>query len=274
MRVQADNFGNEIVFKHQIHNKVYTYPAHIHQFSELIFLLDGEITLTVDGKAQKLKSGSAALIFPFQTHQFHSHGKVKCAMYLFSASILSSFFTSHDGKVGERSTFVPSDATVCHFKEKILTEIDLSLYSVKAFLYLVMSDYLSQNRLIDSFSDTTVASKVATYMTKHFSEQISISSVAAAIGYSPNYLSHCIQKLFNLNFCSFLASLRVDKARKLLVETNKSCIEICYECGFNSERTFHRQFKSITGKTASDYRESYACKSIRGPKIEYYSLPS
>ena len=270
MRIQGDNFGNETVFKHQIHHKVYTYPAHVHQFAELIYLLEGEIVLTVDGKEQILKAGNVALILPFQTHKFYSAAKVKTGMYLFSASLLPSFFSLNDGKVGDGATFTPSTATKCHFEEKILTENDLSLYSVKAFLYLSVSDYLSQNQLIDGVADTSVASKVAMYVNNHYREQLTLKSVANAIGYSPNYLSHCIQKLFNLNFCSLLASLRVDKARLLLAETDKSCLEICYECGFNSERSFYRQFKNITGKTAKAYRENYACKSISRPKITYF----
>ncbi len=271
MRVQGDNFGDDIVFKHQIHEKVYTYPAHVHQFAELIYLLEGELIVTVDGKAQSVHPGEAVFIFPFQTHKFYSPAKVKAAMYLFSSSLLPLFFNQNDGKIGERAVFIPSEATKMHLKDKILTGGDLSVYSVKAFLYLSVGDFLSQNKLIDGFADTTVAAKVATYVNKHFQEPISISTVAAAIGYSPNYLSHCIQRLFNLNFCSLLACLRVDRARKLLVETNKSCIEICYECGFNSERTFHRQFKSITGKTASDYRANYFCKAITRPKVEYFN---
>lgn len=270
MRIQGDNFGNETVFKHQLHHKIITYPAHIHQLSELIFVLDGEMILTVDGKEERLKPGDAALIFPFQTHKFYSADKVKVAMYLFSASLMPSFFSANDGKVGERSIFTPSKATAQHFYEKLVTEADLTIYSVKAFLYLSICDFLSQNQLVDGVADTNVASKVAVYLNKHFHEQVTLKSVASAIGYSPNYLSHCIQKLFNLNFCSLLACLRVDMARKLLVETDKPCLDICYECGFNSERSFYRQFKSITGKTAKDYRESYACKSISRPKVKYF----
>ena len=270
MRIQGDNFHNETVFKHQLHHKVITYPAHIHQLAELIYLLEGEMTVTVDGKDNYLKSGDAVLIFPFQTHKFYSKNKVRAAMYLFSASLLPSFFNVNEGRVGDGSTFLPSAATKCHFEEKILTEADLSLYSVKAFLYLTVSDFLAQHELISDVSDTSVASKVAVYVNSHYSEQITLKTVAAAIGYSPNYLSHCIQSIFNLNFCSLLACLRVDKARMLLTETDKNCVEICYECGFNSERTFYRQFKSITGKTAKDYRENYGCRSISRPKIEYY----
>lgn len=270
MRIQGDNFGKELTFKHQLHEKIYTYPTHIHQFAELIFMLDGELTITVDGKSEKLTPGDAALVLPFQTHKFYSRSVIKSAMYLFSPSMTPSFFESLDGKVGSCAVFKPSEATKQHFENKIKNEADLSLYSVKAFLYLAFSDFLASNELRESIDDTPVASKVATYMNEHYAEPITLTSVATAIGYSPNYLSHCIKSTFNLNFCSLLASLRVDKARFLLAETGKNCIEICYECGFGSERSFHRQFKSVTGKTPSDYRESYACSGIRRPKVVFF----
>ena len=266
MRIQGDNFGKEIIFKSQIHDKKYTYPRHIHQFVELIFVLEGNITVTVEGRPESVSGGEAALIFPFQAHGFNSKERVRMAMYLFSPSIAGSFFKSHDGKVGERAVFNPSEATRLMHESRILSGTDPSLYSVKSFIYSVLEDYTAEIKLIDGFSDTTAATKVATYINEHFSEPINLEAVAKAIGYSPNYLSHCISRVFGFNFCSLLAQLRIDTARKLLSETDKTAIEICYECGFGSERSFHRQFKSITGKTPSDYRASFACGAINPPK--------
>ena len=266
MRIQGDNFGKEIIFKSQLHDKKYTYPRHIHQFAELIFVLEGSITVTIDGRPETVSEGKAALIFPFQAHGFHSKDRVKMAMYLFSPSIAGSFFKSHDGKVGEHAAFNPTEATRLLHRTRIMDNADVSLYAVKSFIYSVLEDYTSEITLIDGFSDTTVATKVATYINEHFSEQINLEAVAKAIGYSPNYLSHCISRVFGFNFCSLLAQLRIDKARKLLSETDKTAIEICYECGFGSERSFHRQFKAVTGKTPSDYRASFACGAIAPPK--------
>jgi AraC-like DNA-binding protein len=270
MRIQGDNFGKEITFKSQLHDRKYTYPRHIHQFAELIFVTEGKITVSIDGNPECINAGEAALIFPFQAHGFHSKDRVKMAMYLFSPSIAGSFFKNHDGKVGERAVFSPAETTKLLHEARILCQDELSLYSVKSFIYSVLADYTAQVKLIDGFSDTTVATKVASYINEHFSEPINLESVAKAIGYSPNYLSHCIGRVFGFNFCSLLANLRIDKARKLLSETDKTTIEICYECGFGSERSFHRQFKSVTGKTPSDYRASFACGAINPPKTVHF----
>lgn len=270
MRIQGDNFGKEITFKSQLHNKKYIYPKHIHQFAELVFMIEGSMVITVDGKSETLHPGDAALVFPFQAHGFYSESVVKMAMYLFSPSIASSFFKSHDGKVGKSAVFKPSECTSVLHKERIFENDSSSFYGIKAFIYSVLEDFTAQIQMIEGFSDTTVATKVATYINEHFSEQIGLETVASKIGYSPNYLSHCISRVFGFNFCSLLANLRVDKARKLLSETDKSTIEICFECGFGSERSFHRQFKSITGRTPTDYRTSFACGTIRAPKVKYF----
>ena len=266
MRIQGDNFGSEIIFKYQMHDKKYSYPRHIHQFAELVFVTEGNLTVTVDGKPEIIKEGEAALIFPFQAHGFNSKERVKMYMYLFSPSVAGSFFKAHDGKVGEFAVFTPSEATMSLHRTRICDNANASLYGVKSFIYSVLDDYTLQIKLKDGFSDTTVATKVASYINENFSEPINLETVAKAIGYSPNYLSHCISRVFGFNFCSLLANMRIDKARKLLSETEKTTIEICYECGFGSERSFHRQFKSVTGKTPSDYRASFACGAINTPK--------
>ncbi len=270
MRIQGDNFGQGAEFKYQIHDKRYIYPLHIHQFAELVVLLDGEFEVTVDSKKYRLNTGDVALILPYQSHKFYSRDRVRIAMYLFSPALIPDFFSSCDGRVAERAVFTLSDAARDVFEKNILNESNLSLYSIKAFLYLVFEDYLENSALIEGVSDSKVVAKVAAYINQHFAEQINLSEVAAAIGYSSNYLSHCIQSTLGLNFCSLLACLRVEKARQLLSETDKPSIDICFECGFGSERSFHRQFKSITGRTPGEYRANFACGSITRPHIKYF----
>jgi len=67
-----------------------------------------------------------------------------------------------------------------------------------------------------------------------------------------------------------LACLRIERARALITSTNKSNSEICYECGFGSERSYIRQFKSIMGFTPSEYRKKYFIGPVEGPKTEYF----
>ena len=75
-----------------------------------------------------------------------------------------------------------------------------------------------------------------------------------------------------MNFCQMLASLRVDKARRLLSESDMSVTEISYACGFGTERSFNRNFHSITGRTPTEYRENFFCGKINDAETIEYSL--
>lgn len=270
MRIQGSNFGMRSAFRYQIHNKIYKVSDHIHQYAEIIVMLEGRMRITVDGNTEYLEAGDAAVILPFQRHGMSSKEVNKLAMYLFSPSVVSDILMAYDGKVGEGAKFKPTEATVKVFSEHICEKEDLPHYRVKAFLYMILSDYLDQIPLKESLGGTNVVSKVLTYMYEHYTEQISLEDVAAAIGYSANYLSHCIQKLYGLNFCAALASLRVEKARNLVATTGKSNTEICYECGFGSERSFIRRFKEIMGFTPSDYRKHYYTGPFEEAKTKYF----
>lgn len=270
MRIMGNNFGSRAAFQYQLYNKIYKVSDHIHQYAELIFMIEGEMRITVDDRVEYIKAGEAAFIFPFQTHKMSSKSVNKLAMYLFPESTIMSFMKKYEGMVGERAVFKPSESTLAVFREKILNNDDLTLYSVKGFLYLALSDYISEISFKKSIGGTNVVSKVIAYMNEHFTEPITLDSVAAALGYSANYLSHCIQKLYGLNFCTILASLRIERARYLVTSSDSTLSEICYECGFGSERTFLRQFKSIMGFSPSEYRKRFFVGPQERPKVSYF----
>jgi AraC-like DNA-binding protein len=98
---------------------------------------------------------------------------------------------------------------------------------------------------------------VITYVNEHITENITLASIAGALGYSPKYLSNCINKLFGMNLRTLIAAVRVNKAKYLLRETEKNNQQIMQECGFPTERSFDRQFKAILGRTPKYIRQNY-----------------
>lgn len=270
MIVQGSNFGDVPVFRHNIHEKQYNYPTHMHQFAEIVYMHKGQTCVVVDGRREYLNDGEFALILPFQAHSFSSSSVVKIGMYLFSPHLLADFLNVNDGMAGDRACFAPSVSTLQIHNEKIFTAKDLSLFSVKSFLYSLLSDYLANVNLVKKRSDTGIVPKVIGFLNEHFEEQISLKDVAVALGYSSNYLSHCLKGVFEMNFCALLASIRVDKARRLLAETDKTSLQISDECGFGSERSFHRHFKAITGRSPGEYRARFSCSSVGEQNTVYY----
>ena len=83
-----------------------------------------------------------------------------------------------------------------------------------------------------------------------------MKNVAKALGYSESYFSRAINKTAGFGFNTLLAMIRIESAKKLLLETKKSIVEIVIECGFGSERSFYRQFKDMTGVSPLRYRSN------------------
>ncbi len=267
MKIQLSNWGTENTFKYEIRQDMYCHSLHIHQFAELILMLDGTMNVMVDNRTETIRGGQFALIFPFQLHGYISEQVNHLVIYTFSPNLISTFMKNAEGKTGERAVFDASPISQQIFTDYVTRErtyTDTSLYTVLACVYSMLADFTQQVRMIPNPTDSNVLSKLLLYMREHFQTDITLEEVARAIGYSANYLSRCIRSSLGLNYCRLLACIRIEHAKSLLTETSRSILEIALESGFGSERSFHRQFRNITGMTPGKYR------SFRQLKVASY----
>lgn len=96
---------------------------------------------------------------------------------------------------------------------------------------------------------------VVEYINQNYNKILSLESIADHFHTTPKYTSKFIKEHLGLPYVEYLASLRIDKAKALLCNTDKSIAEIYEMVGFNNRNTFIRTFKKITGVTPSDYRK-------------------
>ncbi len=95
---------------------------------------------------------------------------------------------------------------------------------------------------------------------EYFSDNLaSLSDLARRTGESPHHVSQVINEKLEKNFFELLASYRIEKAKKLLLEDKKGRLtieEISEMVGYNSKTAFNNSFKKLTGKTPSEFRKS------------------
>jgi AraC-like DNA-binding protein len=84
---------------------------------------------------------------------------------------------------------------------------------------------------------------------------ITISDVSTALGTNDKYISLSVNKFARMNFNHYINTLRVQEAKKLLLEPNRdsSIQDIALACGFGNASSFIRVFKQITGLTPAYY---------------------
>ena len=89
--------------------------------------------------------------------------------------------------------------------------------------------------------------------------ELTLTTLAVKLSIHPHDLSRIINVGLEKNFSDFINEFRVrEVARKMQdpVYDRLTLLGIAYESGFNSQRTFHRVFKEMTGKTPLEYKNS------------------
>lgn len=96
--------------------------------------------------------------------------------------------------------------------------------------------------------------RVHAFIELEFASAVTLRDVAAALGYSPAYLTHRVKLETGTPVTAWIIRRRLQEAAELLVATEDSISDICYSVGFNDVCYFSRQFVRYAGMTASRYR--------------------
>ena len=256
MRIQTDNFGYSNAFRCRFHEGIYHYPSHIHQFIEVVSVLEGEIDITVNGRTETATAGDLALIEPFRIHSFHTPSYCKVWIAVFSSSYVSDFAPESGLHEGACAVFTPTESLFAYVREHLIEAEDRNLYSIKAPLYAILEEYTRLVPARAQAENKSVLSALLLYMNGHFQEGLTLRSLSAALGYSTSYISHILNTIPNMNFNTLLSSLRIEYAKKLLLTSDRPILDIALECGFSNERSFHRSFRNLVGTTPLVYKKS------------------
>ena len=97
--------------------------------------------------------------------------------------------------------------------------------------------------------------QAAQFIRNHYMEHIGAEDIAAAAGYSPNYLSKKFRKSVGVGIHEYLVFIRLQCAALELVTTDDSVTEIAFRCGFSDSNYFKDAFKKKYGLTPRAYRK-------------------
>jgi YesN/AraC family two-component response regulator len=104
-------------------------------------------------------------------------------------------------------------------------------------------------------AEPPVITKAKAYIRDHLPEQVRLDEVAKAVGSSTFYFCKTFKKATGITFTDYVARIRVEKAKNLLLNPNLRVSEIAYEVGFQSLTHFNRVFKKVLGQPPSRFRD-------------------
>jgi len=122
-------------------------------------------------------------------------------------------------------------------QETLSTTIDSQLYQAK---------------------DSKIFQEILIYITTHLKTDISLNEIAEKVYMSTPAFCRYFKKRTKKTFTEYVNNLRIAHASKLLIETDLSITQICFECGYNNLSYFNRQFHKFKEMQPKEFRGLYA----------------
>lgn len=111
-------------------------------------------------------------------------------------------------------------------------------------------------------------------MDRDFARPLDVPSLARVAYVSPAHFSRTFRDTFGETPHRYLQRRRVERAMFLLVQTDRSVTDICFDVGFDSLGTFSRTFSDIVGETPSTFRENHDGKAVPSCFVAAWTRPS
>ena len=133
----------------------------------------------------------------------------------------------------------------------VLLQIVHIISTTKEFGLLISSGYVNnyQNK------DNERMDAVFKYVFNHYKKEIPLSTIAKIAGMNKQAFCRYFKTRTQKSFMQFVNEIRIGQACKLLADSNKTVIQIAYDCGFNSITNFNGFFKTIKAITPREFRK-------------------
>lgn len=124
----------------------------------------------------------------------------------------------------------------------------LELKMVDTYVNLIINDL--------EVTENFVLNRILKHLHLNIESKISLKKLAKEVDLSEGYISAAFRKEMGMSIMKYAKKIRIDRAKVLLLTTNNSILEISITLGFHDQSHFHKVFKSFTGVSPSEYRNT------------------
>ena len=254
---------------------------HMHRDFELSWILDGETEVSFGPEKLILKKNDLFIANPYDIHELHSVSPALILSLQVSPAFFMPFFSGIEHLVFPDHRFSTEAASsvrtllyqiaINYVKKEPMYEL-LCASAINQLFYRLFSDLPFSSRtnkeLLQSRKKGDLMVKIVNYIDTHSSEKLLLSDIAENENINLYYLSHLFKNSFGMPFQEYLSRVRCEKARKQLILTDLSLLDICIGCGFSDPKYFNRDFRRQYGCTPKQYRQQLSTADQQAEKAQ------
>lgn len=249
------------------HQESYELRIHHHPNYQLLYAIEGEGSIILNGGKHPLEQDNAVLILPYAEHAVSSDSNLTLLVLAFDAESFQTpvhleadppLFTQSE--LLRLSTFSANELRLLLRKllfeqgqKDALSGLAMRIYVQEILLLLARARGTTQAADANSLR----AERIRNYIDLHYYESLTAEDLAYKLGVGVRHANNIFKESYGMTPVQYLTESRIRVAKKLLIETDKDIVSICFEVGYESLPTFYRAFKNTVGLSPNKFRQQH-----------------
>ena len=287
--MDSNGNGGLPVFIRKYSEESMTSSYHTHDSIQINYIMHGSLKHHINNTSHDLVKGDIFIIPPFVHHRLSP--KPGCSFEVIELEFLPEFiFGKHVTMENLENIFdfayiEPFLVSECEVRPRLnlsgkaQTEVEmlfgrllneyeqrsnsflLAIKSLVMWLLVFVSRCFHEDvrdvesRQLFDRHRTAITSAIE-YIDQNSTDDVSIEKASHVAMLSQSYFSYLFKSMTGKTFVEYLTELRIQEAMRLLKNTNKRVVDICFESGFKNVNHFNRTFKNYAGISPLQYRNA------------------
>ncbi len=247
----------------------YVFKGEKHGYWEMLYVLDGDISVSEDGTVYNMKKGDAIFHMPHEFHSLKVPCDNACKLMIITFNISSDLLDELGNGIYKLSDELHTMLMSCYnyildgflldftyvrkknHDHNRITEA-LAILSLEKFILEVISKAKKRARL-DNSTGAENYKRIIDVMSEHIRERLTIEDIANYCYMTPSNVQKTFNKYSGGGILNYFNSLKITRAKELIRQGYSSDF-ISSHLGYSSPSYFSRAFKKIVGMSPQQYK--------------------
>ncbi|MBC7958959.1 MAG: helix-turn-helix transcriptional regulator, partial [Vallitaleaceae bacterium] len=278
-RHEIIHFTGQVPFKVYLH-RIGDVQKHWHQSLELLYVVEGTASLTMEQQIFTLQEDDLCLINSNSIHELHAQHCVMIALQIKLAAfdehlknIKQVRFDCNSTISADKSAYTSLRSLLIQLVQQNATSGNWQDILNKSLIYRLLYELITKfispiqvTNYVETEKHLDRLRNITNYMQEHYTQKLTLEFMANQTYLSTSYLSRFFEQYMGIPFSDYLRSLRLDHAVHSLITSKDSIDALSEASGFPNTRAFVHAFRNQFNCLPSEYRSQHL--TIHLPDIQ------